>query len=150
MAWVTIPGKGWCTSLQMLGSVTTYGVLGPLAPGDFIRRLTYVFSADGTTNMEIAATLGASGEASAEALAAGRPLIQRSPDVIGNVPSHEIWLVAGVPHIGWFPVGIGGTTGARYVVLALAAKVVLVNINVLVGLEVMRMRRVEDDMESAL
>lgn len=138
---VVVPGKGWCTVFGDVGAVSTYGLLGPLADDDYLRRVVVMVSSDGVTQGRFSATLGASGEATAEAHLRGAPLIQRSSGATNTIP-HIFWYaVAGVPMWFWLPVGIVGSVGSRYVVFQWSAGGELVNKSIMVGLEVLRFVR---------
>lgn len=135
---IVVPGKGWCSAVGGATARTDYGLLGPFADGDYLRRITVMITADGVTQGRFAATLGASAEASAEAFRAGSPLIQRSGAVTHTIP-HFFWYgVAGVPLWFHIPVGVVGAVGARYVVWVWSAGAEAVNKWILVGAEVLR------------
>lgn len=140
-----VPGRSWCTVDIQLGTATAYGLLGPLADGDYLRRVAVTIEADAATQGRFAATLGASGEASEGAFRTGVPIIQRSTGVTYNVPHYFFYVVAGVPSWFWIPVGIVGSVGSRYVVFVWNAAGETVNRTIMVSLDVMRLARDRKD-----
>ena len=95
---------------------TSYVLLGPLCKGCVIIRLVFHATADLNVVCRLAASLGGSDAASAEALDAGAPLVQRGSGVVGRVPAAPFWSLSGSPVLFWIPVGARVQRGAEYIV----------------------------------
>lgn len=133
-----VPGKGWVSAAGSQLDFVHYGILGPFAEGDYLRRVTVMITADGACGGRFAATLGPSGEATNAAFVRGMPLIQRSLETWQTIPDLFWYAVAGVPLWFHLPVGIVGSVGSRYVVWFWSASTAEVAKTVLVGAEVLR------------
>lgn len=114
---MVVPGRSWCTVVEEdLVVASAYGLLGPFAEGDYLRRVGVMVISDGVTSGRFGARLGISNEATQEAYESGASIIQRSMYSPGGIPEMRWYAVAGVPLWWWIPVGIVGDTGSRYLV----------------------------------
>lgn len=136
-----VPGRSWCTTHTGTGIVSSYGLLGPLAEGDYLRRLMVMLSVDGAQEGRFAATIGPSDQATLQSYEAGIPVIQRSNVTSGIVPCIYWHAAAGAPAWFWIPVGIVGSVGARYVVFAWNTLHGETQSTIVVGADVLRFER---------
>jgi len=136
-----VPGRGWTVADQGEGVEARHVVMGPFAEGDYIRRVTIGVWCTANGEINIALSIGPSGEASREALNNGTPLISRGRGTVGTIPSLNMHVGGYVGANLWLPVGIRGSVGARFIVTELAYRTVDVNYAVLLGTSVMRFER---------
>ncbi len=112
--------NSWVSARNFNGASETFLLLGPFAAGSVVERWGVHISVLGTTSSDrltLAASLGASGEATQEALDAGSPVVQRGAVRIGRTPgmtfdlepSGEIRIIV--------PVGVLVGAGSRYMVV---------------------------------
>lgn len=138
---IVVPGKCWCTAAYWTQMSTNYGVLGPFAEGDYIRRISVMATGVVANHGRFSASLGRSGEATAESHRAGVPLIQRSTYYVNGVPqllwSHQ----SEGEFFMYVPVGIGGDVGSRYVVFVVVPAGAELSGCMVVGAEVLRIER---------
>lgn len=137
-----VPGRSWCTCCHGTGEASCYGLLGPLAEGDYLRRLMVAISANGAQYGRFAASVGPSEQANLQSFEAGVPVIQRSTLTAGIVPCLVWYAAAGAPTWFWIPVGIVGSVGARYVVFSWNCVEAEVQSSIVVGADVLRFERV--------
>ena len=136
-----VPGRSWCTVFTGVGVASDYGLLGPLAEGDYLRRLMVMINVNGVQGGGFAAAVGPSDQATLESFESGVPVIQRSDVTSGIVPCIYWHAVAGAPTWFWIPVGIVGSVGARYVVFAWNTLHETVQSTIVVGADVLRFQR---------
>jgi len=140
-----IPGKGWASVVNWTESGAYYGILGPFAEGDYIRRLEVMVTGAIANNGRFCASLGRSSEATVASLRSGIPLIQRSTFAVGGVPV-TFWAHGAFGQTTFvLPVGIGGDVGSRYVVFMVNPLGADVDGCGLVGAEVLRFSKAEKD-----
>jgi len=142
-----VPGKGWAAYVGGTGMSYHYAVLGPLAEGDYLTRVTVTASASAAAILEISLSLGPTGEASAEALQNGMPLFARSTLAFGGVPAADMRLQASGNMFMWVPVGVRGEVGARYVIAGVYMLNGDVQYEVLLGASVLRFTRIPGEVD---
>jgi len=135
---IVVPGKCWTTAITGPGSETYFGVLGPLAEGDYLRRLQITIMANGKGTGRFAASFGPSEQPNQASMSAGVPVIQRSTAAIGGVPAFEFFVVDGVTVNLVIPVGVRSTVGARYLIFYVRAGTADVGYTFIVSLDVLR------------
>lgn len=136
-----VPGRCWNTAVYWFADCLEYGMLGPFAEGDYIRRVSVAITGTALDHGRFAASLGRSGEATAEAHGAGVPLIQRSPYDVDGIPQMAWAIPAGGLFWMSLPLGIGGDVGSRYLVFVVTSTADQTIASCVVGAEVLRFER---------
>lgn len=146
---VIVPGRGWSAAHQGTGASTAYAVLGPLAEGDYLARITVSAWATADAQLNLAFSLGPVDEASANALRNGVPLIARGVAMMDDIPTIDLFIQAFGSTWFWVPVGIKGEVGARYIVAGIAYRTAQAGYGVLIGASVLRFEREPRGMKPA-
>lgn len=135
------PGRCWNTCVYWTSPCTEYGLLGPFAEGDYVRRLQVSITSTAADRGRFSSSLGRSAEATAEAHAAGVPLVQRSPYEVNNIPQFGWSVPTGGQFRLWLPLGIRGDVGPRYIVFVVTSMAAATIGSCVVGAEVLRFER---------
>lgn len=146
---MVVPGRCWNTAVYWTAPCTEYGILGPFAEGDYIRRVLVAIGGTVADHGRFAASLGRSGEATAEAHGVGVPLIQRSPYDVDGIPQMAWVTNTGGLFRTWLPLGIGGDVGSRYLVFVVTSTAVATIASCVVGAEVLRFEKGPKELRQA-
>ena len=138
---VVVPGRSHSIALQGVGTSTVYGVVGPFASGDYVRRVRVLAWATAVAELHVGMSLGGIGEGSLATFARGVPLISRGIVEAGGIPLIDLFLGAFSGTAFWVPVGIRSSEGARWVIVYAALRTADAAYGLLVGADVLRVER---------
>lgn len=142
MAFWLAPGRSWSVFRFLEGGGTEYDVIGPMPDGSVLVSVWAHIDFLAVGSLQTALSLGASSQASAEALEAGRPLISVSNQWLNNEPqivATSLVDATGVRH--WkIPVGVQVQGGSKFVVVR---SVAVDHTQVVYGFEVESVQKLE-------
>lgn len=144
---LVLPGDGFTIFRRIQGTSFALDALGPLSSGDVVRRVEVFYGFEGSGVLSVSASLGSSQSATAEALDAGRPLINRS-SFGAHVTQDGIaaWTLFGAAgqsgRFAFYP-GLRVATGAAWIVTEVGSHTNAVTVSALIAIEIWRVVRVK-------